>query len=112
MDRINKVVCERKSIKTKEAAKEQLSHLYASRESSKVIGRSQSQAALPNIKHQRRPAANQAFKSEFAVSAANSPTLGHSISVSQMARTGYMESAMNKVKDNQRKQMSVIKADL
>ena len=82
MDRINKVVVERKSIKTREAAKEQLSHLYASRESSKMIGRSHSQAALPAIKHQRHPAGNNAFKSEFTVSAANSPTLGHSISVS------------------------------
>ena len=50
MDRINKVVVERKSIKAREAAKEQMSHLYASKESSKVIGRSQSQAALPAIK--------------------------------------------------------------
>ena len=111
MDRINKVVIERKQIKAREAARDQMSHLYGSNNSQ--IGRSHSQASLPAIKHQRRGAGNSvALKSEFNISTANSPAMNHSQSVSQIARHAYQECAMNRVKENQKKQMKVIQANL
>ena len=96
MDRINKVIQERKSIKNKSIAKDGKHKITA-----------QSHSALPNIKHKRRETSeNYATKDQpdfhkerpltAAYSTKENVTIGNSISATDL-RDRYMNQALNRV---------------
>ena len=110
MDRINKVIQERKSIKNRGLAKDG---------NSRNLGKAQSHTALPTIKHVKRDASGGPNKSELfrdgTFDAYNSKsrvaiTIKSSRGLSM--KDDFMSQALNRVKESQKKQMKVIQASL
>ena len=113
MDRINQVVAERKTIKNRGMAKDA---------NSRFGSKSQSLSTLPTIKHKRQDASSNLLIQNQSEVFGTSPQasmynnskamiISTSNSVTHI-KDDFMNVALNRVKDSQKKQMKVIQASL